>query len=1041
MARRRDVGQPSINSVNDDDEESKKKSSEITKMTISKSKNKLEKEEDNLDNFKQGMEIDDHKLNLVDLYQRYNTDPKRGLSYSEAQKAFNRDGPNALSSSKIKPEWIKFCRHMFGYFEFLLWIGAILCFITHGFEVVTYHEDASSDNLWLGIALIVIVVVTGSFSYFQDAKCSRIVDSFKSMVPPQALIIRDGELTNIRTEELVVGDIVTIKFGDRVPADIRILESHGFKVDNSFLTGESKPQSRSPEFTNDDVLETKNLAFFCTFATDGVAKGLVIRTGDYSVMGRIMNHASSLSKSDTPITKEIVHFIHIITGISIFMGISFFIIALILGYPLIEAIIFLVSIVIAIVPKGFPATVTICLTLTAKRLAKKNCLVKNLEAVETLGSTSIICADKIGTLTQNRMTVAHMWFDNQIVEADTSEYQQNATYGRNTPGWLALSRCAILCNRADFKQDPENLAQPVLQRQCYGDESEAALLKCVELSIGNVINFREINRKVCEIPFNSTNKYQVSIHEMYTDNESEVDSRPYLLVMKGAPEHILERCSTIVFNISTDWRNAFNQAYLKLGSLGERVLGFCDLRLSSDDHPKGYQFNEEQVNFPLDNLRFLGLMSMIDPLRAAVPEAIAKCRSAGIKVIMVTGDHPITAKPISRAAGIISQDTETVEDIAERAGVSLEEVNPRDAKACVIHGNDLKAMSPAEIDALLENHPEIVFARTSPQQKITVVEGCKRQGAIVAMIGDGVNDLPAMKKADIGIAMGITGSDMNREVADMVLLDDNFASIVTGVEQGRLIFDNLKKSIAYMLTSNIPKMTPFLMYFLMGIPLPLGTSTILFIDLLTIISAISLVYEEAETDIMKKPPRNPKHDRLVNKRLILMTHGPIGFIQAAAGLFTYFSIMAENGFLPSRLFGLRKSWESKYVNDLQDSYNREWTYEQRKQLEFTCQSAFFIAIVICQWAVLIICKTRRNSILEQGMKNRILNGVLIFEIILVAIVSYMPCLGTALNIYPVKFLWWLPALFSAFLILIFDEVRKHLIRQHPGGWMERQTYF
>ncbi|CAF4499750.1 unnamed protein product [Rotaria sp. Silwood2] len=614
----------------------------------------------------------------------------------------------------------------------------------------------------------------------------------------------------------------------------------------------------------------------------GIAKGLVIRTGDYSVMGRIMNHASSLSKSDTPITKEIVHFIHIITGIAIFMGISFFIIALILGYPLIEGIIFLVGIVIAIVPKGFLATVTICLTLAAKRLAKKNCLVKNLEAVETLGSTSIICADKIGTLTQNRMAVAHMWFDNQIVEADTSKYQQNATFDKNAPGWLALARCAILCNRADFKQDPENLAQPVLQRQCYGDESEAALLKCVELSTSNVIKFREINQKVCEIPFNSTNKYQVSIHEVHIDNKSEVDSHPYLLVMKGAPERILERCSSIFIDgtdveINDYWRNAFNQAYMELGSLGERVLGFCDLRLSSDDHPKGYQFNEEQVNFPLDNLRFLGLMSMIDPPRAAVPEArIAKCRSAGIKVIMVTGDHPITAKTISRAVGIISQDSETVEDIAERAGVPLKEVNPRDAKACVIHGTDLNAMSSAEIDGLLGNHTEIVFARTSPQQKITVVEGendiinrnilqsvfclaCQRQGAIVAMIGDGVNDLPAMEKADIGIAMG-------SEVADMVLLDDNFSSIVTGVEQGRLIFDNLKKSIAYMLTSNIPKMTPFLMYFLMGIPLALGTSTILFIDLLTIISAISLVYEEAETDIMKRPPRNPQHDRLVNKR-------------------------------------------------------------------------------------------------------------------------------------------------------------------------------
>jgi sodium/potassium-transporting ATPase subunit alpha len=292
---------------------------------------------------------------------------------------------------------------------------------------------------------------------------------------------------------------------------------------------------------------------------------------------------------------------------------------------------------------------------------------------------------------------------------------------------------------------------------------------------------------------------------------------------------------------------------------------------------------------------------------------------------MVTGDHPITAKAIARAVGIISEETETVEDIAERLNVPIEHVNPRDAKACVIHGNDLKDMTSIQLDDLLKYHSEIVFARTSPQQKLIIVEGCQRQGAIVAVTGDGVNDSPALKKADIGVAMGIAGSDVSKQAADMILLDDNFASIVTGVEEGRLIFDNLKKSIAYTLTSNIPEITPFLMYLITDTPLALGTITILCIDLGTdMIPAISLAYEKAETDIMKRRPRDPQHDRLVNERLISMAYGQIGPIQAGAGFFTYLVIMAENGFLPSRLLGLRKSWESREINDLQDSYGQEW---------------------------------------------------------------------------------------------------------------------
>ncbi|CAF2062862.1 unnamed protein product [Rotaria magnacalcarata] len=996
--------------------------------------------ENNLDDLKRELEIDDHKISMEELLRRYETDLEKGLTDAKVREVFARDGPNALTPPKTTPEWLKFCRQMFGGFAMLLWLGAILCFVAHGISVATY-EEAANDNLWLGIALTVVVFITGCFSYFQEAKSSRIMESFKNMVPPLALAIRNGEKRNLKAEELVVGDLVEVKFGDRVPADIRIVQAHGFKVDNSSLTGESEPQSRLPECTHENAIETKNLAFFSTFAVEGTCRGLVVRTGDRTVMGRIANLASSLETGETPIAREIAHFIHIITGVAVFLGVSFFVIAFVLGYPWLEAVIFLIGIIVANVPEGLLATVTVCLTLTAKRMAKKNCLVKNLEAVETLGSTSTICSDKTGTLTQNRMTVAHMWFDNRIVEADTSENQQNATYDKSAPGWLALSRCAMLCNRADFKQDQDNLKKPVLQRECNGDASESALLKCVELSIGNVIKFREQNRKICELPFNSTNKFQVSIHETQDGDDR------YLLVMKGAPERILERSSTIYIDgtdieLNEYWKAAFNRSYLELGGLGERVLGFCDLRLPITDYPRGYDFNSDDINFPVTNLRFLGLVSMIDPPRAAVPEAVAKCRSAGIKVIMVTGDHPITAKAIAKAVGIISEGQETVEDIAQRLNIPVEQVDPSHAKACVVHGNDLKSMSPSEIDAILRDHPEIVFARTSPQQKLIIVEGCQRQGAIVAVTGDGVNDSPALKKADIGVAMGIAGSDVSKQAADMILLDDNFASIVTGVEEGRLIFDNLKKSIAYTLTSNIPEITPFLMYLITDIPLPLGTITILCIDLGTdMVPAISLAYEKAETDIMKRRPRDPKHDRLVNERLISMAYGQIGMIQASAGFFVYLVIMAENGFWPSRLIGLRKSWESKTLNDLEDSYGQEWTYQQRKALEYTCHTAFFVSIVIVQWADLIICKTRRNSLYHQGMTNWMLNFGLVFETVLAAALCYTPYLDKGLNMYPLKFLWWLPAMPFSLAIFIYDEVRKYLIRRNPGGWVEQETYY
>ncbi|XP_063292327.1 sodium/potassium-transporting ATPase subunit alpha-3 [Pelobates fuscus] len=992
-----------------------------------------------LDELKKEVAMTEHKMSVEEVCRKYNTDCVQGLTISKAAEILARDGPNALTPPPTTPEWIKFCRQLFGGFSILLWIGAILCFLAYGIQAGT-EDDPAGDNLYLGIVLAAVVIITGCFSYYQEAKSSKIMESFKNMVPQQALIIREGEKMQVNAEEVVVGDLVEIKGGDRVPADLRIISAHGCKVDNSSLTGESEPQTRSPDCTHDNPLETRNITFFSTNCVEGTARGVVVATGDRTVMGRIATLASGLEVGKTPIAKEIEHFIHLITGVAVFLGISFFILSLILGYSWLEAVIFLIGIIVANVPEGLLATVTVCLTLTAKRMARKNCLVKNLEAVETLGSTSTICSDKTGTLTQNRMTVAHMWFDNQIHEADTTEDQSGASFDKSSLTWVALARVASLCNRAVFKAGNDNI--PVLKRDVAGDASESALLKCIELSCGSVKLMREKNKKVAEIPFNSTNKYQLSIHETEDPNDNR-----YLLVMKGAPERILENCSTILIQgqeqpLDEELKEAFQNAYLELGGLGERVLGFCHYYFPEELHPKGFAFDTEDLNFTTENMCFVGLMSMIDPPRAAVPDAVGKCRSAGIKVIMVTGDHPITAKAIAKGVGIISEGNETVEDIAARLNIPVSQVNPRDAKACVIHGTDLKDYSAEQIDEILQNHTEIVFARTSPQQKLIIVEGCQRQGAIVAVTGDGVNDSPALKKADIGVAMGIAGSDVSKQAADMILLDDNFASIVTGVEEGRLIFDNLKKSIAYTLTSNIPEITPFLLFIMANIPLPLGTITILCIDLGTdMVPAISLAYEAAESDIMKRQPRNPRTDKLVNERLISMAYGQIGMIQALGGFFAYFVILAENGFLPSHLVGIRLNWDDRTCNDLEDSYGQQWTYEQRKIVEFTCHTSFFVSIVVVQWADVIICKTRRNSVFQQGMKNKILIFGLFEETALAAFLSYCPGMDIALRMYPLKPSWWFCAFPYSFLIFVYDEIRKLILRRHPGGWVEKESYY
>ncbi|PAV75993.1 hypothetical protein WR25_00405 [Diploscapter pachys] len=520
--------------------------------------------------------------------------------------------------------------------------------------------------------------------------------------------------------------------------------------------------------------------------------------------------------------------------------------------------------VVANVPEGIVPTVTACLTLTAIKMRKKFCLVKNLEAVETLGSTSTICSDKTGTLTQNKMTVMHLWTDKKI--HDAARWDANGEIaGLQPPKGLAMEallRCATLCSKSHWKVSSNvELVELFIFIECkisvhfhptillasqIGESFACAIRATRALSSlasdkvrGNVDNYREQCPKIAEIPFNSANKFQVSIH---------VNGDRNLLVMKGAPERILKVCSTVLVDgkeVLTDkkFEKKFMEAYESLGGFGERVLGFCDLELNEAQFPVGYDFDTEKINFPLKNLRFLGLIAMIDPPRPGVPEAVRLCQEAGIKVVMVTGDHPITAKAIAEQVHIIEEGEEVVTLISNDANVPSDEHYGKGrlkaTNAIVVHGEVLRNLSPVSLKEILTNYDQIVFARTSPTQKLQIVEAFQNNSQIVGVTGDGVNDAPALRKADIGIAMGIAGTDVSKQAADMILLNDNFASIITGIEEGRLIFDNLKKSIAYTLTSNIPEIIPFMTYVLLGFPLPLSVVAILMIDLGTDLAGFS----------------------------------------------------------------------------------------------------------------------------------------------------------------------------------------------------------
>ncbi|OQR99879.1 sodium/potassium-transporting ATPase subunit alpha [Thraustotheca clavata] len=874
----------------------------------------------------------EHKCSISELCADLMTDIEVGMSAENIDMRRHKEGPNMLTPPKQVPEWVKLIREMTGFFSILLFVGAVACF---GCYFLAYDIT----QLYLAVALIAVILVSGLFSYFQNKKSSNLMESFKNMMPTMITVLRDGKSQKINAVQLVRGDIVLLKGGDKVPADIRVVDcSDDFLVDNSCLTGESEPLKRVPHCTDENPLETKNLCFFGTLIPQGNGKGIVVNIGDSTVMGRIAKLATATGTEMTPIAREINHFVHIITAVAVTTGVIFFIVGFIKKLQFQVNLAFMIGIIVANVPEGLLVTVTVCLSLAAARMSKKNMLVKNLQGVETLGSTTCICSDKTGTLTQNIMTVANVVYDNHIYDAECS-ITPVPNYNLNDDSFFRLQRCATLCNNAVFDEESKfeqivsddgnqlSRGAPLefktgdkINWETIGDASESAMIKFVQ-DKRDIMEYRKACPKIKEIPFNSKNKYQVSIHKIDDDERSNL-----LLVMKGAPERITARCSSVMINgveepLTPQRLAEIEDLQLQLSKRGMRVLGFAEKSLDNARYPHNHEFSTDNPNFPLgekcvnydmiptpyknveEPLCFVGLMALIDPPRPEVPGAVEKCKTAGIRVIMVTGDHPVTAKAIAHKVGILWGPTK--EDIEESNAAGNMYEDPNSARAIVVPGWTISVDTAEEEWDRILDHPQIVFARTSPQQKLIIVENCQRRKEIVAVTGDGVNDSPALKKADIGVAMGIMGSEVSKEAADMILLDDNFASIVCGVEEGRIIFDNLKKSIAYALAANIPELVPVLLNVVINIPLPLTALLMIAICLGTdMVPAISMAYEGAENDIMLRPPRNAAVDRLVTKKLVTFAYLIMGMIEAFGGMFCYFVVMNSYGYSPKILPGL-----------------------------------------------------------------------------------------------------------------------------------------
>ncbi len=863
----------------------------------------------------------------------------QGLSSAEADKRLREYGPNRIEAAPGIPQWRRFLAEFTHFFARILWFAAALAFFA--------ESRSSGEGMWqLGVAIVAVILINGSFSYWQEYRAERAIAALRRLLPQSVKVMRDGTLQTLDVDRLVPGDILELDEGDNVPADCRVIESIQLRVNMATVTGESLPRPRTTAPESDNVaLEARNLVLAGTAVVSGHGRAVVFATGMRTEFGRIAHLTQTADKSVSHLQIEIARLSRLVALFATGLGVVFFAVGHLIGLPFWTNLMFAIGIIVANVPEGLLPTVTLSLAMATQRMARRNALIRHLPAVETLGATTVICSDKTGTLTCNRMHVAQVFQECQ--RASTTAAPTMAHLLRNARNNHGLRR-----------------GQQSGQAVWLGDPMEVALVTYGE----DVAETGEWVR-VAEVPFDGERR-RMSVLLAQGD--------AYWLYCKGAPEVVLPRCTEIegesgLRPLDSDARIRIVEQQEAMADAGLRVLAFAWRKVSHAGD------TEER------DLVFSGLIGLRDPPRPEVPEAIARCRSAGIRVIMITGDHPHTALAIARDIGLVTGDN-----------------------VKVVLGNSLRQMTPTQLQMALDA-PEILFARVTAEQKMRVVEALKRKGEIVAVTGDGVNDAPALKMAHIGIAMGVGGTDVAKEAADMVLLDDNFASIVNAVEEGRAVFENIRKFLTYILTSNIPELVPYLAFVLFRIPLPLTIIQILAVDLGTdMLPALALGAEPPGPDLMRQPPRRAG-ERLLSWGLVARAYLWLGPLQALAALTAFFLVLGASGWV---------------YGDMPAS-------DDPAYLQAT--TACFAAIVVAQMVNLFLCRHPERSALRIPWRNPLLGWGLAIEAVLLLLIVYALPLQRLFGTAPFAPGIWPILLLLALGIGLLEELRKAIVRHLAGA--------
>ncbi len=739
-----------------------------------------------------------YNLNVEDVEKTLNTSLTQGLSTDEARKRIEEYGYNEFEKTKKKSLFIKFLEQFKSFMIIVLLVAAAIS------GVIGYlHGEGFTD----AIIILAIVLLNAIIGVVQEAKAEQSLEALEKMSAPQCKVLRNGQVQILESRELVPGDVVLLDTGDAIPADLRLAEAINLKVQDSALTGESVPEEKFINAIAEENVplgDRDNLGFSSSIVTYGRGKGIVIGTGMNTEVGKIASLIQSVPDTKTPLQQKLDKLGKFLGIAALAVCIMIFIVGLLYGKPILEMFMTAVSLAAAAIPEGLPAVSTIVLAVGVQRLVKKNAIVRTLPSVESLGSTTVICSDKTGTLTQNRMTVVKLFTNGNTQELQPETDQLSGELQQ-------LIHVAVLANDAklSFENDTHKTA---------GDPTETAL---IDLGLKYKINKNELDvecKRVAEIPFDSERKLMTTVHQKGTTLE---------VCTKGGLDELLARCTHIslqgsVVPITEELKENIRQANLQMAKNALRVLAMASKTINAV--PEKVTPDTLEIG-----LTFVGMLGMIDPPRPEVKPAVALCRTAGIKPVMITGDHKITATAIATELGIMKE--------GEEAHT----------------GADVELMSDEELQKNVHNIA--VYARVSPEHKVRIVKAFQNQGEIVAMTGDGVNDAPALKLADIGCAMGITGTDVSKEAADIVLTDDNFATVVTAVEEGRRIYDNILKAIQFMLSTNIGEIVVLFVAVLANWATPLLPIHILWINLVTdSLPALALSVDPASPDAMQRRP-------------------------------------------------------------------------------------------------------------------------------------------------------------------------------------------